>query len=346
MTFGLAYRSTYSPTPRHIVTFLYGRISSEADILQAWCAESFEPVPRNWAVKMETWPRNKMLPGDLVDDQKLFFWIKDFVIPRPPSKGKRVRAQQERREQRRKVKAHKDALAELCNEIIVAIAEDEETEEALQLHHNSVKSYITAIVKLWAFQSGTKVNPRPNPRSEQLGMLVDNLRTGTYEQDRKEFADRLEGTLYDTYTQEDIPRHTQAAWNWPDRTCLGQALRTNVDFLLGTHTAKRPSEISNLELPDLFSFALPQAYKSRQRKRAAARALVAVMRQGKENQEGRIEKAGVLRHRDPLACAVGQTAFWLFWRFEHEKEPLPDFSDRQLWYHTKVLRRDKKNPIG
>ena len=42
--------------------------------------------------------------------------------------------------------------------------------------------------------------------------------------------------------------------------------------------------------------------------------MIMIMDNGKMNHQGRLEYAAVMRHRNPLFCAMAHTAFYLFYR--------------------------------
>ncbi|MGH7974160.1 MAG: hypothetical protein ACREBR_01445, partial [bacterium] len=71
---------------------------------------------------------------------------------------------------------------------------------------------------------------------------------------------------------------------------------------------------------------------------------MAILGQGKTNQFGKIEFGAAMRNRVRL-CLFGALAMWLFWTFEIEGEPYPDFSESRNWYDTKVIcSKHKEDP--
>jgi len=52
----------------------------------------------------------------------------------------------------------------------------------------------------------------------------------------------------------------------------------------------------------------------------------------KTNTTGQQEWSGVLRHKNPLDCAIGSIALHLFCRWQVEGLARPDFSSRRAWY--------------
>lgn len=71
--------------------------------------------------------------------------------------------------------------------------------------------------------------------------------------------------------------------------------------------------------------------------------LIATLQHGKTNQFGRQEIGCAMRNKDVKVCAIGALAMYLFYRFDVEKEPIPDLSTKENWYRTKVLRATKKD---
>jgi hypothetical protein len=71
--------------------------------------------------------------------------------------------------------------------------------------------------------------------------------------------------------------------------------------------------------------------------------MIMIMDNGKTNQFGRIEYMAVMRHRDPLLCTMGQTALYLFYRWNTIHESPPQFSQRQDWYNLHLLKGESAN---
>lgn len=75
-------------------------------------------------------------------------------------------------------------------------------------------------------------------------------------------------------------------------------------------------------------------------------ALIAVLRQGKMNQVGRIEYGGVLRHFDVEQCAFGSLAMLLFWRWDISDEAVPSFKSNSDWYDIFLQITDPSKPTS
>src|SRR5205823_3296050 len=53
---------------------------------------------------------------------------------------------------------------------------------------------------------------------------------------------------------------------------------------------------------------------------------------------------GAMRHKDPLLCPLGALSQYLFWRWQVDGEPAPDFRTRSSWYDLKLLfGKDKED---
>jgi hypothetical protein len=87
-----------------------------------------------------------------------------------------------------------------------------------------------------------------------------------------------------------------------------------------------------LELADLFTILLSHEGPT------PCWPMIMIMNNGKSNPFGRLEYMGVMRHRDPLLCTMGQMAFYLFYRWNIAQEPPPQFKQRQQWYGLHLLR--------
>ncbi|KAG2221972.1 hypothetical protein INT45_010496 [Circinella minor] len=62
------------------------------------------------------------------------------------------------------------------------------------------------------------------------------------------------------------------------------------------------------------------------------------MNKYKMNQHGRLEYGAVIRHGSIELCPLGVVAFHFFCRWHMENEPSPEFTSRQDWYDTHVLK--------
>lgn len=72
-------------------------------------------------------------------------------------------------------------------------------------------------------------------------------------------------------------------------------------------------------------------------------ALVMVLRQGKTNQEGRLEFAACLRNKNVNICPQMMLSFYLFYRWHIFGEAFPSFDQNRDWFYYK-LTRSRHNP--
>lgn len=335
--------------------------------IEEWCAEkAFPSIPPDWP---KPYNQGGVLPADLVDEGKLVWFLDEKVVSRAPKTGSRAKNERkrwaegvaERKAKKAKTTAVDDpagpsAPDDSCITVAVETAvdkidltsEDEEEpfKSALTLKFNTVRTYGNAITRLWAEQrtrriNGQMLNPSPHPRGFANKAIYRYLLRQTHEKGREEWADRMVGTIKDAYSPAKIPEHTRCAWGLKEKAC---GLRASVDFLFGNHMLLRSSNRRPIELADCFCLECPN--EGVQVHNNPTYAFVVVMNQGKTNQNGRIEYGACLRHRDPYACLVGQLAFWLFFRWQVEREPFPDFSRPEKWYNIKILRQQKDRPTG
>lgn len=199
---------------------------------------------------------------------------------------------------------------------------------------STVNSYVAAMVDLWRQQQRMKINNHPSPRDDAVALL---LQLTEYEEDnrrRKNFEDRGASTLLDGYTTtEQIAK--VARFFWENDRDPGTSMRNLLAFLLSHYALMRGESARRMELPDLHSIQLEnEGYTS-------CRALVMVMRQGKTNQVGRIEVGACLRNKSAQICPHGLLGFYLFWRWQVEGEPFPDFKSSETWYPVKLLKTGK-----
>ena len=68
------------------------------------------------------------------------------------------------------------------------------------------------------------------------------------------------------------------------------------------------------------------------------------MDKDKTNRGGKAQFMGAMRNKDPLLCPLGALSQYLFWHWQVDGKPAPDFGTRLLWYDLKLLLgRDKED---
>lgn len=194
--------------------------------------------------------------------------------------------------------------------------------------------YVSAITSLWNDQHALGMNSHPSPRTRSISEYIKHLQRSQTERDREQFVDKGLDTLLDGYDERQFEDICTALWQrggsaGPAVECH---FRTLVDFLLGHYMLSRGNDRRSLELSDLFTFEFTGEGPTR------CMPLVFTTREGKENQFGRLETSGAMRHKNPLLCVMGALGFYLFWRWEVAGEAFPDLRDRASWYRTRLLR--------
>jgi hypothetical protein len=290
----------------------------------------------------------RYLPYDYVDEGKLLLFIKEEVASRPPRQGRRLNAERKRKalkrtEERAAKRRHRNSQLPKPFESESESEDSEEEEECseLVLMYNSVRGYCSAINELWAYQTSQGLHSAVRPQRVALTALKTSFVRGQQQRLRSEFTDRGLATIRDGYTASQIPDLTGKVWSQSigNGSCVEQLFRTQLCFLFGNSMLLRLSNRLPMELPDLFSMALPKEGPN-----GTGWCLVTVMSQGKTNQHGRQEYGAALRHRDHRSCLVGALATYLFWRWHCSGEAFPSFRTSQDWYNIKVLKRDTEHP--
>src|SRR5271156_3938365 len=66
--------------------------------------------------------------------------------------------------------------------------------------------------------------------------------------------------------------------------------------------------------------------------------MIMTMRQGKQNQHGKVEYMGCLRNVDPILCPLSALAFYLFHRWGKDgAQPFPSFRQPEDYYDQYVF---------
>jgi hypothetical protein len=79
-------------------------------------------------------------------------------------------------------------------------------------------------------------------------------------------------------------------------------------------------------------------FSSRTRARRPCLQMIMIMDNGKTSLQGRLEYGAVMRHRNPLLCAMAHTAFYLFYRWNIAGEAKPCFRQREQWYGLHLIK--------
>jgi len=114
----------------------------------------------------------------------------------------------------------------------------------------------------------------------------------------------------------------------------GIGLRDLSGFLIMHSQVSRSEHLLATQLPDLWTRILKPAEEGP----VHCPVLGITSHQSKMNQVGRVEYKACVRHRDPRVCAMGKVAFWLFYRWEVEKEPPPNTLVAREWYDLYLIK--------
>jgi hypothetical protein len=196
---------------------------------------------------------------------------------------------------------------------------------------SAIKGYVAAITDLWSFQKSKGINPHSNSRGEGLNGLLRARERGEHKRRRLEFADRAAGTLQDGYDEAKMLEAVRFCWQGRSRSAEPH-LRTAVDFLLAHNLLLRSESRLAAEFPDFFTVQLPGEGPT------PCFPMIMIVGNGKMNQQGRLEYAAVIRHRNPLLCAMAHTAFYLFYWWNIAGESPPTFRRREQWYRLHLIK--------
>ena len=103
-------------------------------------------------------------------------------------------------------------------------------------------------------------------------------------------------------------------------------IQARMEFAACTQTLMRHDSAEMLMLSDLF------VWQVRNVGAAAFLGLGMFSDRDKTNKSGQLEWSGAIRHKEPLHCAIGSIAMFLFYRWQVERSAVPDFSSRAAWY--------------
>ena len=163
-----------------------------------------------------------------------------------------------------------------------------------------------------------------------MNSKIEGLKRQKAQKRREDFEDRAIGSLLDGYTEEQLTALCKTLFG--DAKYHGINLRTRLDLLISYSYVTRGETQRGLELADCMHVFFGEEEGPTQ-----AMCMVFTMDNGKVNKNGKVEYMGALRHKDPMRCAIGAFAMYLFWRFHINREPFPTFNTRKEWYRKKVM---------
>ena len=175
-----------------------------------------------WCKKMGFKEGGKYLPGDYVDEGKLLLFIKDEVASRAPKRGRRLKAEQQRKGKRqaesplpppRPLKQRRGHAAAIATAMpMLEEGDDDEECSDLVLMYNTVRGYCSAVNELWAHQTSLGLHSAARPQRVALTALKTSIARGQHQRRQDEFEDRGLATIRDGYTAAQIPDLTRKVW--------------------------------------------------------------------------------------------------------------------------------------
>jgi hypothetical protein len=204
-------------------------------------------------------------------------------------------------------------------------------QDETRLSWRSVRTYITAITDLYREQKALGMNSHPSPREDNVREYLKSLQRRDTQRDREQFADKGRDTLLDGYNEDEFERVCHELWarGGSSPECH---FRTLVNILLSHYMLTRGGDRRAAEISDLFTFEFKGEGPTR------CMPLIFTTRAGKQNQHGRLETIGALRHRKPLICMLSGLAFYLLCRWDIGEEAFPDLSKRSAWYDVRLIK--------
>lgn len=201
---------------------------------------------------------------------------------------------------------------------------------------SSVNSYIAGLVDMWKLQCRLGVNSHPTPRDEAVTALLKVTEHEEDERKRKNFEDRGADTMLDGYSTFEQLKQI-SSYFWSKSRSPASSLRNLLAFQLSHYSLLRGESARDMELADMHCVLLENEGYSE------CKAVVLVMRHGKMNQVGRIEVGASMRSKYVEICPHGLLGFYLFYRWQVQLEPFPNFTTSEQWYPIKLMRSSKDN---
>lgn len=207
-------------------------------------------------------------------------------------------------------------------------AAEDDADAADEVGWSTAAIYTAAITDLYQQQKSQNVNSNDHPRNAAVKTLLKTLERNNAARDREQCIDRGAKTAIDGYsTVDDLARIIRFYWG----AASGEGQRNALAFLLSHYGLLRGESVRRVELADLHALQLDNEGFT------DCFAMVMVMHQGKTNQYNRLEYAAALRNKRVDVCPLGHMAVHLFWRWQIDMEPTPDFTTSKSWYFTKLI---------
>jgi hypothetical protein len=216
------------------------------------------------------------------------------------------------KKRRRKTEEEVGDMAEEDNDS----SNEEWDEEALDALFNEtvrfsvVNSYVSAITELYTWQSEGKAVL--SLRGAKLSTLLESTHRDEDRIRQVNFIDRGLFTIASGYDVKGLKR--AVAWCWETASKIPGSvksyLRTAGEYLLGYATVTRGESRRDVQLADLMLLELENKGP---KPNESVPCMIMTMRQGKQNQHGKVEYMGCIRNTDPVLCPLSTLALYFFY---------------------------------
>ena len=292
--------------------------------------------------------------GAWVTEDKLCLFLEQEVINRE-SRASGYEARKAKRREiwedgERKKKKRKTNVSGTKEEEHEGAEGEDMNEEALDglftetVRFSVVSTYVSAVTELYAWQAeGDKASPPL--RGAKLSALLENVRRDENRIQRVNFTDRGLFTITGGYDVKGLKK--AISWCW-ETACkppgsVESCLRTAAEHLLGHATVTRGESRREAQLADLVLIDLENEGP---KPNESAPCLIMTMRQGKQNQHGKVEYMGCIRNVDPVLCPLSALAFYFFnrWGKDGALGGFPSFRQPEDYYSLFVFPGTVKTP--
>ncbi|RLN74418.1 hypothetical protein BBJ28_00022643 [Nothophytophthora sp. Chile5] len=205
------------------------------------------------------------------------------------------------------------------------------TKENTAIGLATIEGHVNAAVDLYNYQKKTGCNDHPSPRGHNIRDVLNYYKTCEAQRMKEGMVNRSDCRLDDGYTEE---QKTKLCRTWLTSGSY-ESLRTHADFLLGHSSLARGDTKRLLQYADMFTTILPGEGPTE------CRAVVIVSRESKTNKSGQRQYNAAIRSKDPVCCAVGAVALYLFHKWQGggtgTQHEFPSFDHPRSWYNLYFL---------
>jgi len=186
---------------------------------------------REWCQAKNFQPGGLCLPGEYIDEGKLLLFMLERVVNRPPKSGPRLKEERKRQTIESAARSEPKPKRRATGRGRAARVEKEKEEDSsssskdelipgrtksppfeLILKYNSIRGYVSAIIKLWEEQVSGRLHTAPRPQGMTARALCTSLERAQFSLSRSELEDRQLNTVRDDYLPSQIPDLTYYWW--------------------------------------------------------------------------------------------------------------------------------------